>query len=211
MVVERAVLGRGWRVARSPADADVLVVCGTPGPRLFADLAVGVALVADSTPRPASSRGGLAPLERGGWSTGAPVRVRSPPTPTRSSTGTATMSLSPRHGRRAGLSGRRVAIGVRDILTSFADRRSDTDRTASRTRLSRHRRPAPRPGVSVPPPSWAYLHSTNGTSSFSTAPQNRLRLAPAWWGTRWSRVAAVPPQHPVPPSRPSASPDAAAL
>lgn len=32
--VERAVLARGWRLALSPADADVLVVCGEPGPRL---------------------------------------------------------------------------------------------------------------------------------------------------------------------------------
>jgi hypothetical protein len=32
--VERAVLTRGWRHASSPADADVLVVCGEPGPRL---------------------------------------------------------------------------------------------------------------------------------------------------------------------------------
>jgi hypothetical protein len=31
--VERAVLVRGWRLAFSPADADVLVVCGEPGPR----------------------------------------------------------------------------------------------------------------------------------------------------------------------------------
>src|SRR5699024_8550920 len=34
MVVERAVLRRGWQLAQSPADADVLIVCGTPGPRL---------------------------------------------------------------------------------------------------------------------------------------------------------------------------------
>jgi hypothetical protein len=32
--VERALLTRGWRLAVSPADADVLVVCGEPGPRL---------------------------------------------------------------------------------------------------------------------------------------------------------------------------------
>lgn len=32
--VERAVLGRGWSLAFSPADADVLAVCGDPGPRL---------------------------------------------------------------------------------------------------------------------------------------------------------------------------------
>ena len=34
VMVERAVLGRGWRLAVSPADADVLVVCGEPGPGL---------------------------------------------------------------------------------------------------------------------------------------------------------------------------------
>lgn len=32
--VERAVLARGWSLAFAPADADVLVVCGEPGPRL---------------------------------------------------------------------------------------------------------------------------------------------------------------------------------
>lgn len=32
--VERAVLKRGWSLATSPADADLLAVCGTPGPRL---------------------------------------------------------------------------------------------------------------------------------------------------------------------------------
>jgi hypothetical protein len=32
--LERAVLSRGWRLAVSPADADVLAVCGSPGPRL---------------------------------------------------------------------------------------------------------------------------------------------------------------------------------
>ena len=32
--VERAVLMRGWRLAFSPADADVLAVCGGPGPQL---------------------------------------------------------------------------------------------------------------------------------------------------------------------------------
>lgn len=31
---ERAVLARGWVLAASPADADVLVVCGTASPRL---------------------------------------------------------------------------------------------------------------------------------------------------------------------------------
>lgn len=33
MVVERSVLERGWQLARSPADADVLIICGTPGRR----------------------------------------------------------------------------------------------------------------------------------------------------------------------------------
>lgn len=32
--VERELASRGWRAALSPADADVLVVCGTPGERL---------------------------------------------------------------------------------------------------------------------------------------------------------------------------------
>jgi hypothetical protein len=32
--VEHAVLGHGWNLAFAPADADVLVVCGEPGPRL---------------------------------------------------------------------------------------------------------------------------------------------------------------------------------
>lgn len=36
VAVERAVAARGWRSALSPADADVLVVCGEPGPRLTA-------------------------------------------------------------------------------------------------------------------------------------------------------------------------------
>ncbi|WP_218596199.1 hypothetical protein [Pseudonocardia oceani] len=36
VAVERAVTARGWRTALSPADADVLVVCGVPGPRLAA-------------------------------------------------------------------------------------------------------------------------------------------------------------------------------
>lgn len=34
IAAERAVAARGWRLAVSPADADVLVVCGVPGPRL---------------------------------------------------------------------------------------------------------------------------------------------------------------------------------
>lgn len=32
--VERAVLVRGWKLAFSPADADVLAVCGEPGPQI---------------------------------------------------------------------------------------------------------------------------------------------------------------------------------
>lgn len=34
MRLERAVVERGWRLALSPADADVLAVCGRPGPEL---------------------------------------------------------------------------------------------------------------------------------------------------------------------------------
>lgn len=34
VAVERHVLARSWRLATSPADADVLLVCGTPGPEL---------------------------------------------------------------------------------------------------------------------------------------------------------------------------------
>jgi hypothetical protein len=34
--VDRTVRERGWRPALSPADADLLVVCGAPGPRLSA-------------------------------------------------------------------------------------------------------------------------------------------------------------------------------
>jgi hypothetical protein len=34
VAVEGAVLARGWSLAFSPADADVLIVCGEPGPRL---------------------------------------------------------------------------------------------------------------------------------------------------------------------------------
>jgi len=34
VMAERAVLARGWRLAVSPADADVLVVCGEPGSRI---------------------------------------------------------------------------------------------------------------------------------------------------------------------------------
>ena len=46
--VERAVLARGWQLAFSPADADVLVVCGEPGPRL----GEAVGLVWDQMPGP---------------------------------------------------------------------------------------------------------------------------------------------------------------
>ncbi|MEF3120393.1 hypothetical protein [Kocuria flava] len=34
MELEQQLLRRGWRPARTPADADVLAVCGTPGPEL---------------------------------------------------------------------------------------------------------------------------------------------------------------------------------
>ena len=34
MAAERNLFARGWRLADAPADADVLVVCGEPGPRL---------------------------------------------------------------------------------------------------------------------------------------------------------------------------------
>jgi hypothetical protein len=34
VAVERAVLHRGWVLASSPADADVVIVCGTPAPEL---------------------------------------------------------------------------------------------------------------------------------------------------------------------------------
>ncbi|EWT03740.1 hypothetical protein N864_18985, partial [Intrasporangium chromatireducens Q5-1] len=34
MALERACAARGWRLASSPADADVLAVCGVPGPEL---------------------------------------------------------------------------------------------------------------------------------------------------------------------------------
>ena len=34
VAVERQVLARGWQLAEAPADADVLVVCGLPGPEL---------------------------------------------------------------------------------------------------------------------------------------------------------------------------------
>ena len=45
---EQAVLARGWQLALSPADADVLVVCGEPGPRVEA----AVALVWEQLPGP---------------------------------------------------------------------------------------------------------------------------------------------------------------
>ncbi|WP_130012027.1 hypothetical protein [Serinicoccus sediminis] len=48
MATERAVLERGWRLAWSPADADVLLVCGPPGPRL----AAAVDLVWEQLPGP---------------------------------------------------------------------------------------------------------------------------------------------------------------
>lgn len=34
VAVERQVLGRSWRLASSPANADVLAVCGSPGPEM---------------------------------------------------------------------------------------------------------------------------------------------------------------------------------
>lgn len=40
MAAERTLLARGWRLAVSPADADVLVVCGEPGPALAEAVAV---------------------------------------------------------------------------------------------------------------------------------------------------------------------------
>ncbi len=46
--VERAALARGWRLALSPADADVLAVCGEPGPQL----AEAVGLVWHQLPGP---------------------------------------------------------------------------------------------------------------------------------------------------------------
>ncbi|SBT42773.1 hypothetical protein [Micromonospora narathiwatensis] len=38
VAVERQVLARGWRLARSPADADILAVCGPPRPPLAQSL-----------------------------------------------------------------------------------------------------------------------------------------------------------------------------
>ncbi len=38
MQAERALTQRGWSLAHSPAEADVLFVCGTPGPRLAATI-----------------------------------------------------------------------------------------------------------------------------------------------------------------------------
>ncbi len=45
---ERAIDARGWRVANGPADADVLAVCGRPGP----ELAAAAARVWDQLPGP---------------------------------------------------------------------------------------------------------------------------------------------------------------
>ncbi|MFU8854831.1 hypothetical protein ACNAW0_28265 [Micromonospora sp. SL1-18] len=39
VAVERQVLARGWRIARSPGDADILAVCGPPRPHLAQPLA----------------------------------------------------------------------------------------------------------------------------------------------------------------------------
>ena len=55
--VERHILGRGWRLASSPADADVLAVCGTPGP----ELAALVARLWDQMPGPRARVGIAAP------------------------------------------------------------------------------------------------------------------------------------------------------
>ncbi|MBD8080378.1 hypothetical protein [Cellulosimicrobium arenosum] len=49
-VVESALLGRGWPLARSPADADLLVVAGSPG----AELAAAVELLWAQVPAPRS-------------------------------------------------------------------------------------------------------------------------------------------------------------
>lgn len=48
VAVERAALNRGWRLALSPAEADVLAVCGEPGP----DLARAVEQVWQQLPGP---------------------------------------------------------------------------------------------------------------------------------------------------------------
>jgi len=50
VTVERHVLARGWRLASSPADADVLAVCGVPG----TELAGALDLVWDQLPGPRS-------------------------------------------------------------------------------------------------------------------------------------------------------------
>jgi hypothetical protein len=55
--VERAVRARGWRPALSPADADLLVVCGAPGPRL----AAAVDLVWEQLPGPRARVAATAP------------------------------------------------------------------------------------------------------------------------------------------------------
>lgn len=39
VAVEQHILSRGWRLASSPGDADVLAVCGTPGPQMTAVVA----------------------------------------------------------------------------------------------------------------------------------------------------------------------------
>jgi len=57
--VEQEVRRRGWRLAASPADADVLVVCGRPGARL----AAAVDLVWDQLPGPRARVQVLDPAE----------------------------------------------------------------------------------------------------------------------------------------------------
>ncbi len=76
VAVERAVAERGWVLASSPADTDLLVVCGTPGPRLGA----AVALVWDEIPGPRARVDVVAPsvvaaeLDRGAARLLVPVR-----------------------------------------------------------------------------------------------------------------------------------------
>ncbi|CAA0134779.1 Uncharacterised protein [Mycolicibacterium vanbaalenii] len=48
VALQRRVLARGWRMAVSPADADVLAVCGVPGPQM----AAVIDLVWDQLPGP---------------------------------------------------------------------------------------------------------------------------------------------------------------
>jgi hypothetical protein len=57
--VEREIRRRGWRPALSPADADVLVVCGRPGARL----AAAVELTWDQLPGPRARAGLHEPAE----------------------------------------------------------------------------------------------------------------------------------------------------